>query len=105
MPTFKLVLVGDGGTGTLAKAATLHRKRNPQYFDISAKSNYNNETPFLWLARKLSGIPSFEFVAIPASAPPEVQLHAKLIEERNRELEQAQIQILPGKILEMVHFR
>lgn len=26
-----------------------------QYYDISAKSNYNFEKPFLWLARKLTG--------------------------------------------------
>jgi hypothetical protein len=25
-----------------------------RYFDISAKSNYNFEKPFLWLAKKLS---------------------------------------------------
>ena len=32
-----------------------HRKKNIQYFEISAKSNYNFEKPFLWLARKLVG--------------------------------------------------
>lgn len=34
---------------------TFHRKKNLQYFEISAKSNYNFEKPFLWLARKLTG--------------------------------------------------
>ena len=34
-----------------------HRKKNLQYYDISAKSNYNFEKPFLWLARKLVGNP------------------------------------------------
>jgi hypothetical protein len=38
-----------------AKAITFHRKKNLQYYDISAKSNYNFEKPFLWLARKLGG--------------------------------------------------
>jgi GTP-binding nuclear protein Ran len=38
-----------------AKAITFHRKKNLQYYDISAKSNYNFEKPFLWLARKLVG--------------------------------------------------
>lgn len=38
-----------------AKAITFHRKKNLQYYDISAKSNYNFEKPFLWLARKLIG--------------------------------------------------
>ena len=36
-------------------AVTFHRKKNIQYFEISAKSNYNFEKPFLWLARKLVG--------------------------------------------------
>ena len=36
-----------------AKQITFHRKKNLQYYDISAKSNYNFEKPFLWLARKL----------------------------------------------------
>jgi len=38
-----------------AKQITFHRKKNLQYFDISAKSNYNFEKPFLWIARKLTG--------------------------------------------------
>ncbi|KAJ3055680.1 GTP-binding nuclear protein gsp1/Ran [Rhizophlyctis rosea] len=38
-----------------AKNITFHRKKNLQYYDISAKSNYNFEKPFLWLARKLIG--------------------------------------------------
>lgn len=41
-----------------AKTITFHRKKNLQYYDISAKSNYNFEKPFLWLARKLVGNPS-----------------------------------------------
>lgn len=46
----------------------------PQYYDISAKSNYNFEKPFLWLARKLIGDPNLEFVAMPALLPPEVTM-------------------------------
>ena len=38
-----------------AKTITFHRKKNLQYYDISAKSNYNFEKPFLWLARQLVG--------------------------------------------------
>ena len=40
-------------------AVTFHRKKNLQYFEISAKSNYNFEKPFLWLARKLVGLVRF----------------------------------------------
>ena len=55
-----------------AKSIVFHRKKNLQYYDISAKSNYNFEKPFLWLARKLIGDPNLEFVATPALQPPEV---------------------------------
>ena len=38
------------------KHIVFHRKKpNIQYYDISAKSNYNFEKPFLWITRKLTG--------------------------------------------------
>ena len=39
----------------LGLQVTFHRKKNLQYHEISAKSNYNYEKPFLYLARKLVG--------------------------------------------------
>jgi len=81
-----------------AKTITFHRKKNLQYFDISAKSNYNFEKPFLWLARKLGGDQSLEFVASPALAPPEVQVDSNLMDAYQKELEQAQNMPLPGNI-------
>lgn len=39
----------------LRPQVTFHRKKNLQYHEISAKSNYNYEKPFLYLARKLVG--------------------------------------------------
>lgn len=56
------------------KQITFHRKKNLQYYDMSAKSNYNFEKPFLWLARKLSGQPNLDFVAQIALRPAEVAL-------------------------------
>jgi GTP-binding nuclear protein Ran len=53
-----------------AKQITFQRKKNLQYFDISAKSNYNFEKPFLWLARQLAGDNQLSFVEAPALAPP-----------------------------------
>nr|VWO98621.1 Uncharacterized protein [Ganoderma boninense] len=76
-------------------SVTFHRKKNIQYFEISAKSNYNFEKPFLWLARKLVGNPSLEFVAAPALAPAEVQVDAALMEQYQRELAQAESVPLP----------
>lgn len=66
-----------------------------QYYDISAKSNYNFEKPFLWLARKLIGNPNLDFVAAPALAPPEVQVDATLMAQYNNEMEEAAAQPLP----------
>ena len=43
------------------KDIVYHRKKNLQYYDISAKSNYNFEKPFLFLIRKLSGYFSLFF--------------------------------------------
>jgi len=78
-----------------AKTITFHRKKNLQYYDISAKSNYNFEKPFLWLARKLVGNPNLEFVAPPALRPPEVEVDPALMAQYNAELEQAAAQPLP----------
>ena len=55
-----------------AKQITFHRKKNVQYYEISAKVNYNFEKPFLWLTRKLAGNNEITFEEAPALAPPEV---------------------------------
>ena len=78
-----------------AKAITFHRKKNLQYYDISAKSNYNFEKPFLWLARKLAGDANLEFVAMPALDPPEVQMDPDLIKKYELEIEAAKNAPLP----------
>ncbi|KAF0293595.1 GTP-binding nuclear protein Ran, testis-specific isoform [Amphibalanus amphitrite] len=140
MPTFKCVLLGDGGTGktTFVKrhltgefekkyVATLGVEVHPlvfhtnrgairfnvwdtagqekfgglrdgyyiQYYDISAKSNYNFEKPFLWLARKLIGDPNLEFVAMPALEPPEVQMDPNWQKQIESELKVATETALP----------
>ena len=90
-----------------AKSIVFHRKKNLQvsliilffsivqqifqYYDISAKSNYNFEKPFLWLARKLVGDPNLEFVASPALAPPEVQMDPSMLQKYEQELKDAQV--------------
>lgn len=99
-----------------AKSIVFHRKKNLQvvskefcwicwkinlylghwqYYDISAKSNYNFEKPFLWLARKLIGDPNLEFVAMPALQPPEVQMDPNWQKQIEGELEEAQTIALP----------
>lgn len=98
-----------------AKTITFHRKKNLQYYDISAKSNYNFEKPFLWLARKLVGNPNLvryhspahphpllitsiqEFVAGYALAPPEVQVDEATMQQYNKEMEDAANHPLPDE--------
>ena len=80
-----------------AKQITFHRKKNLQYYDISAKSNYNFEKPFLWLARKLVGDPNLTFVESPALAPPEVVLDQNVVSAYERELADAQNAPLPDE--------
>ncbi|KAL5424683.1 GTP-binding nuclear protein gsp1/Ran [Paraphaeosphaeria minitans] len=80
-----------------AKAITFHRKKNLQYYDISAKSNYNFEKPFLWLARKLVGNQTLEFVAAPALAPPEVQVDQAVLDQYQKEMADAAQMPLPDE--------
>jgi GTP-binding nuclear protein Ran len=78
-----------------AKAITFHRKNNMQYYDISARSNYNFEKPFLWLARKLAGDANLEFTAMPALMPAEVQMDNETIKKYEAEIQDAQNAALP----------
>lgn len=79
-----------------AKSINFHRKHNLQYYDLSAKSNYNYEKPFLWLARQLVGDPQLLFVpgcALPP--PPDIFISPEQIAQLERELEEVQNQPLP----------
>merc|ERR1712025_692594 len=78
-----------------AKQITFHRKKNLQYYDISAKSNYNFEKPFLWLARKLCGDNNLHFVEAPALAPPEFNIDEATTAKYEAELAEAVTQPLP----------
>lgn len=40
-----------------AKSITFHRKKNLQYYDLSAKISYNLDKPLLWFARKFMNDP------------------------------------------------
>lgn len=92
-----------------AKSIAFHRKKNLQYYDISAKSNYNFEKPFLWLARKIIRFvlclsqlvspccrdSSLEFVESPALAPPEVQIDFREQARHEAELREASLVPVP----------
>lgn len=77
------------------KSITFHRKKNLQYYDISAKSNYNFEKPFVWLARKLTGNPQLELVQAPALLPAEQTVDLDLMKQYQQDLEIAKTMPIP----------
>mmetsp|Transcript_84824 Transcript_84824/g.104008 ORF Transcript_84824/g.104008 Transcript_84824/m.104008 type:complete len:221 (+) Transcript_84824:119-781(+) len=78
------------------KHIVFHRKKpNIQYYDISAKSNYNFEKPFLWISRKLTGKQNVLFVAEPAKQPKEVEMDPQNLERWQRDFEAAKDAPLP----------
>merc|ERR1712164_51437 len=58
-----------------AKQIVFHRKKNLQYYDISAKSNYQFEKPFVWLLRRLTNENQLTLVEAPVLAPSEVEIN------------------------------
>lgn len=77
------------------KDVKFHRKRSMEYFEISAKSNFNFEKPFVWLAQQISGNPELMFVEPPALKPPVVQIDRAMMSAYEQELQQAKMQPLP----------
>lgn len=67
-----------------ARQIQFHRKRNLQYYDLSARSNFNFEKPFLWLARRLCNNTKLEFVAEFAK-PPQMKIAPEDIQRINEE--------------------
>jgi len=78
-------------------AVTFHRKKNLQYYDISAKSNYNFEKPFLWLGRKLTGNPQLELVAELSLAPPTAVVDPSLMAQYEADMKEAEAVPLPDE--------
>lgn len=78
-----------------ARQVVFHRKRNLPYYDISAKSNYNYEKPFLWLARKLVGREDLQFAEAPALPPPDVIISLEQQKQLEAEIAEAQSAPLP----------
>eukprot|EP00826_Nyctotherus_ovalis_P050075 TRINITY_DN60_c0_g1_i12.p2 TRINITY_DN60_c0_g1~~TRINITY_DN60_c0_g1_i12.p2 ORF type:complete len:130 (+),score=29.95 TRINITY_DN60_c0_g1_i12:496-885(+) len=69
-----------------AKQIVFHRKKGLQYYDVSAKSNYQFEKPFLWLLRKLVSDMSLHLVEAPALLPCEVELDPTYVQELEKEV-------------------
>jgi len=74
---------------------TFHRRFNLSYYDISAKSNYNFEKPFIWLAGKLCGQKNLALVQQPTLLAPEVELDATLMAQYESQVAAAANTVLP----------
>jgi GTP-binding nuclear protein Ran len=79
-----------------AKQITFHRKKNLQYYDISAKSNYQFEKPFIWLLRRLVQDPNLTLVEAPILQPGEVFIDQDAIDTMNKELQDAELELPEG---------
>lgn len=88
-----LVLVGNKvdvkDRKVKAKQITFHRKRNLQYYDVSAKSNYQFEKPFIWILRRISGDKDLSLVEEVPMALKESDIHPEQVKEMEEELERA----------------
>jgi len=79
------------------KNITFHRKKSIQYYEISVKSNYNYEKPFVHLLRKLAKDPQLALVQPPALYPPEILIDKEQALLAENELEQASKMPLPDE--------
>lgn len=97
--TIPIVLVGNKVDQkdriVKARQITFHRKRNLQYFDISAKSNFQYEKPFLWILRTLVGDPNLYLTEGCVLDAPSIEMCPKQIETLKKEWETVQNEVLP----------
>ena len=78
-----------------AKQITFHRKKGLQYYDVSAKSNYHFEKPFLWLLRKLTGDANLQLVENIALTPIDVVIPDEQLKQIQAEMIEADNMVLP----------
>ena len=78
-----------------AKQITFHRKKNLQYYDISAKSNYQFEKPFVWLLRRMVNDQNLTLVEAPLLAPGEIEIDAQQLAQMQQEVIEAEQMALP----------
>ena len=77
------------------KQINFHRTKTMGYYDMSAKSNFNYEKPFLYLARKLVQDQHLRFVDTVALLPAEVAIDPSLMDRYQKDLEEARLVPLP----------
>jgi len=77
------------------KDIQFHRRKNLQYYDISAKSNYNFEKPFLWICRKLTANPNCCFTEAPLLVPATATVDAQQQSMYDQEFAISNLQAIP----------
>ena len=96
-----MVLVGNKvdspDRSVKAKMITFHRKKNLQYYDMSAKARYNVEKPLMWLVKRLtsSADAALAGTTSPIVTPPEVRMPDHMIRELEEMLATSAMQSLP----------
>jgi len=73
-----------------ARQILFPRKHGIQYYDVSAKSNYQFEKPFVWLLKKMLQDPNLQLVEAPVLAPQEFEIDPSQIREMQNDLAQAE---------------
>jgi GTP-binding nuclear protein Ran len=103
-PEIPIVLVGNKADSAEravpTKRVSFHKENQMEYFEISARTNYRFELPFLWLARKLMDDSGLEIVAPGTVLPPQVALDRDSMELYERELGDPSELQRPVEILE-----
>lgn len=98
-PDIPYILVGNKcdiqNREVRTQSITWHRKRGIKYVEISAKSNYNYELPFLLLCRILAKDDNLQFVQAPALLQPEIQMSAEQIKAAQENMQAANNMALP----------
>jgi GTP-binding nuclear protein Ran len=77
------------------KDVRFHRTKNLQYYEISAKSNYNFEKPFLYLLRRLTGDSNCKFAECPPLDLPDTVMDQKKLAQLEKDMEEANKHALP----------
>jgi GTP-binding nuclear protein Ran len=73
------------------------RKKNLQYYEVSAKTTVDFEKPFLYLARKLLDKDDLEIVGAPALQPPEAIIDDETKAKNEAEIAKAAAMPLPDE--------
>ncbi|CAL6041379.1 GTP-binding_nuclear protein RAN/TC4 [Hexamita inflata] len=79
------------------QAVNWHRKKGIKYVEMSAKSNYNYEVPFLLLCRILARDESLNFTQAPALVPAEINMSEQQMNQIHNDMMKANMAALPDQ--------